>query len=349
MTQLSSIVTSEEELQSYYAELRSQHVKPAWIGVHQTDKPTTRVVPYVWHWRDLRPQVMRAAQLIGTDQAERRVLRMTNPGLDESASNTMVANIQIVLPGEIARAHRHTGAALRFIIEGNGGSTVVNGVRIPMYPGDLVLTPNWTWHDHINDTAEPMIWLDGLDTPLVRMLEAGFYEQFGQDRQQVDPDCDRSLMNTGFGGLRPSREPASSPRYSPLWHYPLSQAVAALERLSADEQASPFDGAIIEYTNPLTGGSVMPTIGCYIQRLRPGEHTRAHRHVCCTNYHVIEGSGYSLVGDQRLAWDDKDVFTVPTWTTHEHVNTGDRPAYLFSFTDAPAMKALDLYREEPVD
>ncbi len=266
MTQLSSIVTSEAELQEYYAELRSQHVKPAWIGAHQTDKPTTKVVPYVWHWRDLRPQVMRAAQLIGTDQAERRVLRMTNPGLEESASNTLVANFQIVMPGEIARAHRHSASALRFIVEGDGGSTIVNGVRIPMYPGDLVLTPNWTWHDHINDTAEPMIWLDGLDTPLVRMLEAGFYEQFGQDSQQVGPNDDPSLMNAGYGGLRPSWEPASSPRYSPLWHYPLSQAVAALERLSAETQGSPFDGAILEYTSPLTGGSVMPTIGCYIQR-----------------------------------------------------------------------------------
>jgi len=103
---------------------------------------------------------------------------------------------------------------------------------------------------------------------------------------------------------------------------------------------------ILEYTNPLTGGPAMPTIACYIQLLRPGEHTQAHRHVCCTNYHVIEGSGYSLVGGQRLAWEDKDVFTVPTWTFHEHVNTGNRPAFLFSFTDAPVMRALDLYREE---
>jgi gentisate 1,2-dioxygenase len=90
----------------------------------------------------------------------------------------------------------------------------------------------------------------------------------------------------------------------------------------------------------------MPTIACYIQLLQPGEHTQAHRHVCCTNYHVIEGSGYSLVGGRELDWEDKDVFTVPTWTFHGHVNTGDRPAFLFSFTDAPVMKALDFYREE---
>jgi len=116
--------------------------------------------------------------------------------------------------------------------------------------------------------------------------------------------------------------------------------------MAAEHTGSPFDCVILEYTNPLTGGPAMPTIACYVQVLRPGQHTEAHRHVCCTNYHVIEGSGYSLVGGKRLEWEDKDVFTVPTWTLHEHANTGREPAFLFSFTDAPVMKALDLYREE---
>ena len=123
----------------------------------------------------------------------------------------------------------------------------------------------------------------------------------------------------------------------------MSEMRAALQRLAANGTG---DEIILEYTNPQTGGPTMPTIACYIQMLRPGEHTQAHRHVCCTNYHVIEGSGYSLVGGRQMDWEDKDVFTVPTWTFHEHVNTGNRPAFLFSFTDAPVMKALDLYREE---
>ena len=289
---------------------------------------------------------MRAAELVGTEQAERRVLRLTNPELPGVASNTMVANIQIVMPGEIARAHRHSGSALRLIIEGTGGYTVVNGERIPMAPGDLVLTPNWTWHDHANDTGAPMIWLDGLDTPLVRMLEAGFYEEYGEQTQAFAKGADPSVTKYGAGGLRPAWDPAPDTRYSPLWHYPWSETRAALERLATEHEGSPFDGVILEYTNPLTGGPTMPTIACYAQMLRPGQHTEAHRHVCCTNYHVIEGTGYSLVGGERLAWEDKDVFTVPTWTMHEHVNTGPRPAFLFSFTDAPVMKALDLYRED---
>jgi len=290
---------------------------------------------------------MRAAQLVGTEEAERRVLRLINPELSGmSAANTLVANIQIVMPGEIARAHRHTGAALRLVIEGQGGYTVVNGERIPMAPGDLVLTPNWTWHDHANDTGAPMIWLDGLDTPLVRMLEAGFYEEYGEETQEAGKGADPSMAKYGTGGLRPAWEPAPAARYSPLWHYPWSRARAALEQMAAEHVGSPFDGVILEYTNPVTGGPAMPTIACYVQMLQPGQHTEAHRHVCCTNYHVIEGSGYSLVGDVRLAWEDKDVFTVPTWTLHEHVNTGRAPAFLFSFSDAPVMRALDLYREE---
>jgi gentisate 1,2-dioxygenase len=324
MLELSDIKSSEEDLLNYYEQLRTQHVTPAWIGGGISIEPHSKAVPYLWHWRDLRPQAMRAAELVGTQQAERRVLRLTNPELEGvSASNTLVANIQIVMPGEIARAHRHSASALRFIIEGGGGYTVVNGERVPMFPGDLVLTPNWSWHDHANDTNAPMIWLDGLDTPLVRMLEAGFYEEYHEDRQQAGAASN------------------SSP-----WHYPFSEVRAALQRLADANSRDTAKGTVLEYKNRATGGPVMPTIACWMQLVRPGERTRASRRVCCTNYHVVEGAGYSIVGGQRLDWEDKDVLTVPTWTFAEHVNSGDRPAFLFSFSDAPVMKALSLYREE---
>ena len=200
---------------------------------------------------------------------------------------------------------------------------MVNGERVPMYPGDLVLTPNWSWHDHANDTDAPMIWLDGLDTPLVRMLEAGFYEEYHQERQELGAAVNASQ-----------------------WHYPMSEMRAALQRLAAANTADAGEGIVLEYTNRVTGGPVMPTIACHMQLLRPGEKTQARRRVCCTNYHVVEGAGYSMVDGQRLDWEDKDVFTVPTWTFYEHVNSGDRPGFLFSFSDAPVMKALSLYRDE---
>jgi gentisate 1,2-dioxygenase len=303
MLELSDIQASPEELEDYYAQLRAQRVTPAWIGGGISIEPRSEAVPFVWHWRDLRPQAMRAAELVGTAQAERRVLRLTNPKLPGIASNTLVANIQIVMPGEIARAHRHSAEALRLIIEGRGGYTVVNGERVLMSPGDLVLTPNWSWHDHANDTEAPMIWLDGLDTPLVRMLEAGFYEEYDKERQDVGAAVNASQ-----------------------WHYPMSEMRAALQRLTATKTGNGGEEIILEYINRRTGGPVMSTIACHMQLLRPGERTQARRGVCCTNYHVVEGAGYSVVGDQRLDWEDKDVFAVPTWTFCEHVNSGDRPA-----------------------
>ena len=323
MLELSDIQSSQRELDDYYAQLQAQHIAPAWIGGGISVEPQSKAVPYLWHWRDLRPQAMRAAELVGTAQAERRVLRLTNPELPGAASATLVANIQIVMPGEIARAHRHSAAALRLIIEGSGGYTVVNGERVPMYPGDLVLTPNGCWHDHANGTDAPMMWLDGLDTPLVRMLEAGFYEEHPQERQDVGAAVNASQ-----------------------WRYPMSEMRAAVERLAAADTAEGGAEIILEYKNRVTGGPVMPTIACHMQLLRPGEKTRARRRVCRTNYHVVEGAGYSVVGGERLDWEDKDVFTAPTWTFCEHVNTGDRPALLFSFSDAPVMMALSLYREE---
>ena len=223
---------------------------------------------------------------------------------------------------------------------------MVNGHRIPMLPGDLVLTPNWTWHDHANDTNAPMIWLDGLDSPLIRMLECGFQEKYEAEAQSVGVGADPSFAKYGAGGLRPAWEQAPTSQYSPLWHYPYTQAREALERLAAEGSSSPFDGVIMEYTNPVTGGPAMPTIGCYVQLLRPGEHTQAHRHTSSAAFHVIEGSGYSIVDGQRLDWEDKDVFCVPGWAFHEHVNTGNQPAILFSHTDVPVMRSLDLYREE---
>src|ERR1700732_1583217 len=264
MLELSDIQSSQEELQDYYARLPPHHIPPAWCGGGTSAEPQSKAVPYLWHWRDLRPKAMRAAELVGTQQAERRVLRLTNPELSgASASNTLVANIQIVMPGEIARAHRHSAAALRLIIEGRGGYTVVNGERVPMYPGDLVLTPNWSWHDHANDTDAPMIWLDGLDTPLVRMLEAGFYEEHHQERQE-------------FGAAVNASE----------WHYPMSEMRAALQRLAAADTADTGAGIILEYTNRVTGGPGVATIACRLQLLRPGEKKRARPRVCCTDFTV---------------------------------------------------------------
>jgi gentisate 1,2-dioxygenase len=349
MLQRSSITSSESDLQAYYGDLESLNMAPLWTRPEAGLEPRSKLEPFRWRWRDLRPQALRALELVGTQEAERRVICCVNPGTGRGATNTLVANIQVVGPGEVARAHRHTPAALRMIIESTGGYTVVNGETIPMLPGDLVLTPNWTWHDHANDSDTPMLWLDGLDAPLVGLLEAAFREEYPEETQRAREDVDLSHTKYGSGSLRPAWEAAAS-RHSPLWHYPWTQTRAALDRLAETESGSPSDGIILEYTNPATGGPVMPTIACYVQLLKPGQRTQAHRHTNSTVYQVIEGQGATIINGQRLDWESKDVLTVPGWAWHEHINdSSTQPAYLFSFTDEPVFRALDLYREQTAE
>ncbi len=331
----SDITASAEDLDRFSRDLQQLSVSALWADqpVNRSSstapvQPKPRAEPFVWHWQDLRPQALRAAELVGTQQAERRVLQLRNPAITErsATTNTLFGGIQIVMPGEVARAHRHSMSALRFIIESEGGYTNVNGDPVPMLPGDLVLTPNWAWHDHANTTDKPMIWLDGLDSPLVRMLEAGFQEEFPSETQ-----------------------PLSAKRDSPLMHYPAAEMQRALDQLAEADGGTPHDGVILEYTNPVTGGSVMPTSACFAQRLAPGQRTSAHQHTSSAVYHVIAGRGCSLVGGRNLEWQTKDTFCVPNWTSHQHVNLSDsEPAYLFSFTDIPVLRALDLLREEPL-
>lgn len=353
----SDYAASKEELQRFYEDLQQFSVGALWasqdLGAMMRRprvEPTPQAVPYVWHWRDLRPRALWATELVGTQQAERRVLQLRNPAVTErsATTNTLFGGIQIVMPGEVARAHRHSMAALRFIIESEGGYTNVNGEPIPMRPGDLVLTPNWTWHDHANDTDKPMIWLDGLDAPLVRLLEAAFQEEYPEEKQPIAETPGLSQTKYGAGALRPAWE-GHAPRYSPLMHYPWPETKKTVQGLEGKTQGSPFDGLIMEYTNPIDGGPVMPTIACFIQMLRPGESTQAHRHTSSAVYHVVEGQGCSVVGDQQLEWEEKDTFCVPGWTSHEHMNLSkSEPAFLFSFTDIPVMRSMDLLRESAV-
>ena len=348
MLKRSDITSSEAELTSYYSELESYSLSPLWTATDVGNRePKSKAVPFMWHWSDIRPRALRATELVGTAQAERRVLRLLNPGLGgrTATTNTLFGGIQIVMPGEVARAHRHTPSALRFIIESEGGYTNVNGEPIPMLPGDLVLTPNWTWHDHANDTTKPMIWLDGLDVPLVNLLESAFFQDYESETQALSEDSGASLLKYGAGALRPAWE--SPPEWpSPLLHYPWSQAREALTKLTGVTAGSPFDGVVLEYVNPATNGPVMPTIACTIHMLRPGERTKMHRHTSSAIYHAVEGSGYAEIEGQRLDWADKDVFCVPGWTWHRYANPSDRPAFLFSYSDVPVLRSIGLYREE---
>jgi gentisate 1,2-dioxygenase len=214
-----------------------------------------------------------------------------------------------------------------------------------MEPGDLILTPSWYWHGHISKDAEPMIWMDGLDLPLVHALCAKFHEEAGGMNPPALEQPDDSSLRYGSGWLLPIGERGES-HISPMMKYPWSKAHERL-MLMTNHRGSPFDGLALQYTNPFSGGPVMPTIDCWIQSLRPREHTKAHRHTGSAVYNVVRGTGFSVINGRRFDWSPGDIFCIPPWSWHEHSNPSDsEPAMLFSMNDAPVFKALGLYREQ---
>ena len=345
-------VDDTPELERWYAELGTRDMGALWTVANSIEPwhPKPASVPVLWRWADTRPAVLRALELVKPEQAGRRVVMLVNPGgkHNSSAVGLLYTGVQVMGPGEGASAHRHMASALRFIMEGTGAFTVVDGEKIPLSARDFVLTPNGTWHDHgVDDDGSVCIWQDGLDIPLMNALDAGFYAVHPDYRQAQTKAVDASFGLYGAGFLQPAgaRRNWTKP-YSPVLKYPFEEAHAALQRASRAGMDSPYDGVLMEYTNPLTGGPVMPTIGASMQLLRPGEHTQAHRHTGSFVYQCAVGQGYSVIAGRRFDWGERDIFVVPSWALHEHVNTGDAEACLFSFNDLPVMRALGLYREE---
>ena len=273
------------------------------------------------------------------------MLGLINPGLKDkfAATETLWAAVQLILPGENAPAHRHSAAAIRFIIEGSGAYTTVERDKCIMDRGDLVLTPAWQWHDHGNESQQPMIWMDGLDLPIVRDLDAVFSEHSDVKVQKATKVSGGSERRFDQAGLRPAWEPPAAAA-SPLLNYKWAKTETALRRL-AQVDASPFDDVALEYVNPTTGGPVLPTLACWVQLVRPGVHTKAHRQTSSSVYHVFEGRGYSVINGRRFNWDRGDLFIVPPWAWHEHA-AADGEAILFSIHDTPILAPLGLYREE---
>jgi len=292
-------------------------------------------------------------QLGGVDDAaNRRTVQLVNPALTnkKATTRTLQMSIQLVKPGERAECHRHTAAALRFVVEGDGsGYTNVEGEQMLMEPGDLVLTPNWTWHDHFNPGKRNIVWLDVLDAHLTNHLDAGFHENFGEGPAQpiVKPDryCKQRL-----GAIRPRMTNVSGQALP--YTYKWIDTLQALKEIAAAAQIDPHDGVLLEYTHPITGGPTMPTIGCWVQMLPPGETTAPHRHTSSTIYHVVQGEGVTVVGDKKgaakdLAWGAHDCFFVPSWNWHHFKNGSNKePAIIFSVTDRPVLESLGLFREE---
>ncbi|MDE2082965.1 MAG: gentisate 1,2-dioxygenase [Burkholderiales bacterium] len=330
----------------FYQRAGQQHLAPLWRVLHGlvTDEPVPRCVPALWRYAQVRPFLLEACSLISTAEAERRVLVLENPGLPGASriTQSLFAGLQVILPGEVAPAHRHVASALRFIIEGRDAFTAVAGEKTTMRPGDFVITPSMTWHDHGHEGSGPMVWLDGLDMHIVNLLGASFREGYpGQVHPQSRPEG--AAMAEAGCNLLPVDQAYGS-QTSPIFNYPYDRTREALHRLSRFREINAWHGHKMRYVNPVTGGWAMPTMATWMQLLPQGFESRPYRATDSTVFVVVEGRGSSRVGDRVFEWAPHDVFVVPSWVPVQHSGRDD--AVLFSYSDRAVQEKLDLLREE---
>ncbi len=325
--------------------LGSQSLSPLWDVLHALvpAQPASVCHPHIWRYDEVRPLVLLAGETISAKEAQRRVLILENPALPGQSriTNTLYAGLQLILPGEVAPAHRHTQSALRFIQEGERAFTSVEGEKLVMTPGDLILTPPWLWHDHGHEGSEPVIWLDGLDIPTVQFYEASFAESLPYDAQNVAKPIGDSIARFGSNMLPVDWAPPVTS--SPVVHYRYDVAREALERMRRSDEWDECHGLKMRYTNPATGGHIMPTISAFVQLLPKGFSSAGYRSTDGTVFVCVEGTGRTRIGDKTFDWNAKDVFVAPSWSDiHHHA---DADAVLFSFSDRSAQEKLGLWRE----
>ena len=335
----------------FNARLAEQNAAPLWESLARlvSPEPITPVQPAHWPYREMRPLLLEAGERISAEQAERRVLVLENPGLRGASQITqsLYAGLQMVLPGEVARSHRHQASALRFVLESRGGFTVVEGEKAEMHAGDFILTPAWTWHDHGNpaESDAPAIWLDGLDIPLVNSLSGSFAEHYPAEQQPLTRAVGDAQARYAANMLPLEHH---APRMSsPIFAYPYARSRAALHQLYRNGPLDAMHGIKLQYINPVTGGAPLPTIGAYLQLLPAGFQGQRYRSTDATIYCVAEGTGATRIGEQTFAWQQHDVFVVPSWHAVSHQATSE--SVLFSFSDRPVQKALGLWREQPTN
>jgi gentisate 1,2-dioxygenase len=350
------------ERSALYQAMSPLHLTPLWEVLHALvpPRPASPCVPALWRYRDVRPHLMRAGELITAEEAVRRVLILENPALrgQSAVTQSLYAGLQLILPGEIAPSHRHTQSALRFIVEGRGAYTTVDGERCSMQPGDFIITPSWTWHDHGHpgrspadahgqEVDPPVVWLDGLDIPMIRFFDAGFAENGAAQSQPLTRPEGSSLARYGHN-MAPVRGDAPFGATSPIFSYPYERSREALHQLERAEPMDPWDGHKLRYINPLNGASPMPTIQPFLQRLPPGFDGRPSRQTDGAVYSVVEGAGTAYVdtttGPLRFDFEARDHFVVPSW--HALRLQSPDGCVLFSFSDRPMQQAIGVHKEE---
>ena len=315
---------------------RAANLHPLWENAAAHRVRDGGPPPVHWPWKRIRPLVDDAMKVATPAAIERRVLTLTDSAGESGATTTnLTTALQILLPGERARPHRHTMNALRFVIEGRGASTIVDGKDCPMAEGDLVITPGWTWHEHVHRGSAPIIWLDALDAPLHRYLGTDVFEPGPtHDVPEVADDAAYAFANIvpELGG--------DAPAFSPVFRYPWAAARDAVRAAPKGK-----DGARrVRYVNPLTGGSTMPLMDCYLMEIDKGSETIRFRTTANAVCLVCEGSGATRVGEDTVSWNAHDVFSLPhgNWITHRANET----ATLFIVSDRDALRRLDLLKEQ---
>jgi gentisate 1,2-dioxygenase len=333
------------ERSAYYDRIGARHMTPLWevLSALVPPQPRSPAQPAFWRYAELRDEVLEAGRLITAEEAERRVLILENPALrgQSCITQSLYAGLQLILPGEVAPAHRHTQSALRLVLDGEGAYTAVDGERTTMRRGDFIITPAWTWHDHGNLGDEPVVWLDGLDIPLVRFLDAGFAEKTDEtvQRQRLPEGDALARYGANMVPVDFHQQPSDPTR---VFVYPFARTHAALRDI-ARGTPDPHFGFKQRFVNPATGASPMPTIGAFAQWLPAGFDTRPSRSTDGTVYVCLQGEGEASVGDQRWGFAENDVFVVPSWQTLQ-LHAG-RDTVLFSYSDRPVLQALGLWRE----
>lgn len=343
------------ERKALYEAMSPHHLTPLWELLHSLVpmEPQTPCVPHKWAYQDVLPFLMRAGELISAEEAVRRVLIFENPALrgKSSITQSLYAGLQLIMPGEIAPSHRHMQSALRFLVQGSSAYTAVDGERTTMHPGDFVITPSWTFHDHGNPSkeegGEPVVWLDGLDIPTVRFFDAGFAETHPQREQPLLRPEGNSFARYGANML-PMQYDAPYGMTSPVFNYPFERTRAALAKLLEDGQVNDWHGVKLRYVNPATGGWPIPTIGAFMQLLPKGFAGKAHRSTDGTIYSIVEGCARAIVtrGEEKTEFvvGPRDHFVVPSWYAVRFET--EEETVLFSFSDRPMQQALGIFREQ---
>jgi gentisate 1,2-dioxygenase len=307
-------------------------------------EPTPDYGPFLWKWDEIEAILAAAVDHVPPEEAHRRFIGFQHPDVAMGTTPNLVLGGQMILPSETAPCHRHTMDAIRFVVDGDGSAgTVVDGENFPMARGDLVTTPNWSWHDHVNGGDTATTWLDGAVAPLIVHFQIGFGEPHQQPAQDI-------IRPEGFSARRFSKMDNAAPVTGEAagrapYRYPWTETEAALME-AGQGPADDCDGAMLRYAHPETGGATLPTMDCRIQMLNGRQKLRPHRHTHAAIYHVFEGEGSTTIGEERFDWVAGDTFVVPLWAWHAHENGSAERAILFSITDEPVMRSLGFYREE---